>query len=172
MGGALHWFPLWRCHSSSSRGDRFVTAVQEVLKSYFTKYRDEMALDARSSRQFPTPRILDQKKFNLKRQASFHRNHTPSTHRQVDSFNCGCFVLHYVECAQGNVDNNFEMPRTSSYMEFYRQRILLSLCALWNGCIRVHRWTPILSLLLVKFSIYYLFDFFSWCCTWRSFTCH
>jgi len=116
--------------SSSSRGDRFVTAVQEVLKSYFTRFRDDIALDTRSSRRFPTPRILDQKKFHLKRQASFHRNHTTSTHRQVDSFNCGCFLLHYVECALGNVDVDVEMPRTSSYMEFYRQRILLSLCAL------------------------------------------
>ncbi|MFN9944948.1 MAG: hypothetical protein ACK56I_36320, partial [bacterium] len=48
--------------------------------------------------------------------------------QQTDYVNCGCYVLHRIESAIAGIDRTISVPTAATYMQLYRNRVMLTLC--------------------------------------------
>ena len=107
-------------------GDIFCDAVTDMVKAYLTTYRKRMA-EAAHARGRKRVKFSRDHGLNAKRaSAAFVRVPMPSV-KQKDLFNCGCFMLHNIECAIINQPDWTSFPSSTEYFAAYRRRMLLTL---------------------------------------------
>ena len=97
-----------------------------AMKAYFGGYRDHLMQSNRYRNVMFAP-IIDETKLGSKCSATYVRKVIPKN-SQTDDYNCGCFVLHTIECVVNEVPEWTSFPSSADYMGKYRRRILLSLC--------------------------------------------
>ena len=107
-------------------GDIFCDAVTDMVKAYLTTYRKRMA-EAAHARGRKRVKFSRDHGLNAKRaSAAFVRVPMPTV-KQKDLFNCGCFMLHNIECAIINQPDWTSFPSSTEYFAAYRRRMLLTL---------------------------------------------
>ena len=136
---ALHWSLVrqhwsgdcWKVYYVDSAfdqdvGDMYCNAIVCMVQAYLSTYRQlfaEKALAKGGKRV-----VIGRDQGNMKKRASASYNRIViSTSKQVDVFNCGCFMMHTIESVLANRDECATFPHTTEYFEAYRRRLLSTL---------------------------------------------
>ena len=133
----LHWTgDVWQViyvdsAFDQSAGDRFCNALLDVIGVYLTKNR-QLFLVANVARKYKRVMFArDAAVMALKSSADFVRV-LVQNNKQSDGFNCGCFMLHYIECVANKVSNPGICAVSTTYFRSYRKRLLMIMFC-WDG---------------------------------------
>ena len=133
----LEWIPgtpgFWQiCHEDSiddgQRGIWIVEKVQALVSHYLNVYYPKLSTITGAGARSEYVRITKKLDLSQKQSGEFRILPSTWTTQQTDTVNCGCFVLHRIESAIACLDHSIPTPSSSSYMQLYRNRVLLTLC--------------------------------------------
>ena len=107
-------------------GDVYCNAIIRMVQAYLSIYRQVLAEKAQSKGGKRVIIGRDQAKMKKRASASFNRI-LLSTSKQVDAFNCGCFMMHTIENVLANRVEWATFPNSTDYFAAYRRRLLLTM---------------------------------------------
>jgi hypothetical protein len=111
---------------SQNAGNIFCDAVTDMVKAYLTTYRKRLA-DAAHLKGRKRVKFSRDQGMNAKRAAAPFVRIILSSAKQKDLFNCGCFMLHNIECGISDQPDWTLFPSSIDYFAAYRRRLLLTL---------------------------------------------
>jgi hypothetical protein len=107
-------------------GDVYCNAIISMVQAYLSTYRQLLADKAQAKGGKRVVIRRDQAIMKKRATASFNRIQL-STSKQVDGFNCGCFMMHTIENVLANRVEWVTFPDSTEYFAAYRRRLLLTL---------------------------------------------
>ena len=128
----LHWSgQCWNVYYVDSAfdqhvGDVYCNAIIQMVQAYLSTYRQVFADKAQTKGGKRVVIGRDQADMKKRASASFNRI-LLSTSKQVDAYNCGCFMMHTIESVLSNSVEWAMFPNSTDYFAAYRRRLLLTM---------------------------------------------
>ena len=121
------------CHEDSiddgQRGSFFIDQIKALVKHYLNNdYPLINSVHAAASGRSAYVRIMNKSELAQKQAGRYVIIRPTWVTQQTDYVNCGCYVLHRIESAMAGIDRSISVPTSATYMQLYRNRLLLSLC--------------------------------------------
>jgi Ulp1 family protease len=107
-------------------GNIFCDAVTDMVKAHLMTYRTRFA-DAAHISGRKRVKFSRDNGMNAKRASASFVRVIVASEKQKDLFNCGCFMLHNIECAIINKPDWTSFPSSTVYFAAYRRRMLLTI---------------------------------------------
>jgi len=121
------------CHEDSiddgQRGSFIVDRIQALVKYYLNNdYPLINSANTASSGRSAYVRIMNKAELARKQAGRYVTLRSTWVTQQTDYVNCGCYVLHRIESAIAGIDRTISVPTAATYMQLYRNRVMLTLC--------------------------------------------